>query len=205
MTTGVIRHVLLDADGVLQELPGGWLHALTPYVGERTADFLNEAWAAEPPCLRGRGDFRQALIELFGSHGLTHDVDEVLAAVWNRIEVAPTTLPLVDGLRRLGLGVHLATNQMAARAAYMRSRLGYDDLLDRSYYSCDLGAAKPEPEFFAAVLEDLATDPGDVLFVDDTLSNVESARAAGLAAEHWHLDDGLTRLQALLAGHGVEV
>lgn len=201
----MIRHVLLDADGVRQDLPGGWLHALTPYVGERTAQLLTEAWAAEAPCLRGRSDFHEVLAGLFVSYGVTHDVDEVFAAVWQRIEIAPTTAPLVGGLRRLGLGVHLATNQTAGRAAYMRSWLGYDELLDRSYYSCELGVAKPEAGFFAAVLDDLEADAPEVLLVDDGALNVESAREAGLAAEHWHLADGLPRLSVLLAGHGVEI
>lgn len=30
-----IRHVLFDADGVIQSVPGGWYTAIEPYLGER--------------------------------------------------------------------------------------------------------------------------------------------------------------------------
>ena len=42
-----------------------------------------------------------------------------------------------------------------------------------------------------------------MLFVDDSARNVAGARDTGLAAEQWHLEDGLPRLHELLAAHGV--
>ena len=36
-----IRHVLFDADGVIQTIPGGWYTAMEPYVGERAQEFLH--------------------------------------------------------------------------------------------------------------------------------------------------------------------
>jgi putative hydrolase of the HAD superfamily len=44
-----------------------------------------------------------------------------------------------------------------------------------------------------------------VLFVDDSLPNVEGARATGLAAEHWDLTRGVPALLDQLSGHGVAV
>ena len=145
----MIRHVLLDADGVLQDLPGDWLTAV------------------------------------------------------ERVEVADSSLGLVDALRDHGLGVHLATNQTAARAAYMRAELGYDELFDESFYSCEVGAAKPDSAFFSAAVARLGTTPPEVLLVDDSERNVTAAREVGLAAEHWHLRDGTARLRGLLADHGI--
>ena len=201
----MIRHVLLDGDGVLQRIPGGWRHALAPYVGERVEELMADLFALEQPCLVGEADFHDVLAALFDTYAVPHDVDEVFAAVWQRIEVADTTRPLVGALRALPVGVHLATNQTAGRAAYMRSWLGYDDLLDRSYYSCDLGVAKPTAAYFAAVLADLGADAAEVLLVDDSEANVVAARELGLAAEQWHLGEGLLRLRVLLEGHGLQV
>lgn len=48
--------------------------------------------------------------------------------------------------------------------------------------------------------------PADqVLFVDDSKANVAGARAAGLAAEHWHLERGPESLLDLLASHGIRL
>jgi hypothetical protein len=56
-----VRHVLLDADGVLQDLPGGWYAAMEPYLGDRAREFLHETWADEMPMLAGCGDYMPVL------------------------------------------------------------------------------------------------------------------------------------------------
>lgn len=86
-------------------------------------------------------------------------------------------------LRAAGFGVHLATNQERRRAAYMREVLGYDELFDSSYYSCDLSHLKVEPEFFEAVIADLGVPADEVLPGDDREKNVLVARDVGLRAE----------------------
>jgi HAD superfamily hydrolase (TIGR01509 family) len=73
---------------------------------------------------------------------------------------------------------------------------------DRVLASCHLGVRKPEPAFFERLLEELALDAPQVLFVDDRQENVDAARAAGLAA---HRFAGAEELRAWLVGHGVPV
>jgi putative hydrolase of the HAD superfamily len=50
-------------------------------------------------------------------------------------------------------------------------------------FSCRLGAIKPEPAAYQKALTALHAAPGDVIFLDDRLPNVEAARAAGIRAE----------------------
>ncbi len=50
----MIRHVLLDADGVLQSVPGGWVAAVEPFVGAGALEFLEQTWSDELPELRPR-------------------------------------------------------------------------------------------------------------------------------------------------------
>jgi putative hydrolase of the HAD superfamily len=199
-----VRHVLFDADGVIQTLPGGWVAAVEPFAGEGALAFLEDTWTEELPALRGQGDFLVEFARSVERHGIEVDVEEFYAAVWNSIEVSPQMVDLVHRVRAGGYGVHLGTNQEAHRAAYMRSTLGYDDLFDVSCYSCELGAAKPEGVFFRRALGLIGAQPDEVLFVDDNQSNVDGARAVGLVAERWDLDQGLSDLQDLLAAHDVK-
>ena len=195
-----VRHVLLDADGVMQELPGGWQAALEPFLGARSEEFLTALATDEQACLRGE-PFLPVLDGLLDRFGVGTTGAELHAAVWERIAVAPGSVALVRELRADGLGVHLATNQNPERAAYMRQALGYGDLFDEVFYSCELGVAKPEPAYFEAALATLGVTPDEVVFVDDSTRNVDGARAAGLRAEHWHLDRGHDDLRGLLAPH----
>lgn len=200
-----IRHVLLDADGVLQELPGGWYAAMEPYLGERSREFFQRAWSEELPMLTGDGDYLPLLAAMLQDYGVTDPVETVYAAVWHRIEVVEETVALIHRLRQAGYGVHLGTNQERRRATYMRTTLGYDDLFDVCCYSCEVGVAKPDPGFFAKAAELIGADPAEILFVDDHEPNVLGAREAGLAAVHWHFGAGHTVLESHLDGLGVRL
>ena len=112
-------------------------------------------------------------------------------------------LDLVADWRAAGLTVHLATNQDAGRAAYMKQALGYDALLDGAYYSSDLGVAKPAAAYFHAILADLGAAADEVVFVDDLATNVDGARAVGLRGVRWEIGDGLPALHDRLADVGL--
>ncbi|MGM7666240.1 HAD family hydrolase [Microbacterium sp. A93] len=205
MSENVIRHVLFDADGVLQDPPGGWYALMEPFAGERAREFLHYTWKHEKPSLSGNGDYRALLAEDLRTFAIEASVDEILAEVWFRIEVDDTSLDLVHRVRALGLGVHLGTNQDVLRAEYMRENLGYQERFDTCFYSCDVGVAKPDRGFFDHVAQQVGADPAEILFIDDSEANVEGARAAGLASIHWCIRDGHDVLRAALATHGVHV
>lgn len=194
---------MFDADGVLQELPGGWIAAAEPYFGERTLEFLERAYEAQLPMLAGQGDHMATLAVLVTDFGVTAPVADIFRSIWLAMEPAAASFALVRALRLGGYGVHLGTNQERYRAAHMREVLGYDGLFDVSCYSCELGAAKPELAFFTEAARRIGAAPAAILFIDDTARNVAAAREAGLAAEQWCLDDGHDMLQDLLARHGV--
>ena len=55
---------------------------------------------------------------------------------------------------------------------------------DRVFLSFEMGLRKPERAAFDAIAEAIDTPLSSVLFFDDTIENVEAARAAGLPAVH---------------------
>jgi putative hydrolase of the HAD superfamily len=198
-----IRHILFDADGVLQHSPGGGEAAAEPYVGERTTEFIHRLWNDELPTLAGQGDLLPLLAVAMADFGVTAPLEEVYQAIWLRIEPVEATFDLVRTLRRNGFGVHLGTNQERNRATYMREALGYDALFDISCYSWELGARKPDGAFFLEAARRIGAEPTEILFVDDNPGNVAGAREVGLAAEQWTVDDGHDVLLAILDKHGV--
>jgi HAD superfamily hydrolase (TIGR01549 family) len=95
-------------------------------------------------------------------------------------DVYPDVVPALTALRARGLRVVLAGNQPARRTAQLRALdLPVDDVV----VSDELGAEKPDPAFFAAVLERLGVDDAArVLYVGDRVDNdVLPAMAAGMA------------------------
>jgi putative hydrolase of the HAD superfamily len=174
--------ILLDADGVVQRQPAGWLDRLVARIGvtdREPRDVLKEIFAAEEPTVTGVGDFRAALAALLTDWGRIDRLDAVLSS-WLEIEVDDGVLGIVGQLRARGIGCYLATNQQSMRATYMHSL--YDGHFDGQFYSCELGVAKPERAYFAAVLERLATPAEQVVFVDDRPANIDAARQLGIDA-----------------------
>jgi putative hydrolase of the HAD superfamily len=202
----VIEHLLLDADGVLQHVGGrGWRDEILARLGERSDAFVAAVAEVEAPALRGEEDFPGPLAGVLDRFGLDVDADEVYAALWESITVDETVLGIAREVRDGGTRVHLATNQHPRRAALMQRTLGYDEVTDTGFYSCELGVAKPDVAFFATVLARLGASPEEVAFVDDSPANVGAARGLGIAAVRWHLDDGADVLRSRLVDVGVRL
>lgn len=197
-----IKHVLLDADGVLQRSAPDPIGLLTRWAGDRAEDLGRALWTAERGPLRGEGDFLELIEAVVPTYA---DVEprELYATLWQDISVSEESIRLVRRLRSAGYGVHLGTNQHRQRGEHMATALGFDALFDVSNYSWEMGTKKPEPTYFELAVSRMGAEPGEVLFVDDMEVNVEAARAVGLVAEHWHLDRGHADLENLLARHGV--
>lgn len=184
--TTAVRAVLLDADGVLQLIGTPWYRALSAGGGEA---FARALLSGEGPALSGRESLRDLLERLVVELGLSKDAD-ALMVLWRRATPDPPAWRLVRDLRAAGYLTVLATNQHEERREWMRTALGYDGLCDVDAYSCLLGAAKPDPDYFRAALEMAGVGAGEALFVDDSAENIVAATALGLRTLHHPTDAG---------------
>ncbi|MER5218786.1 HAD family hydrolase [Streptomyces flaveus] len=90
--------------------------------------------------------------------------------------------PALAGLRELGVRVIIAGNQTARVGELLR---GLDLPADLIVTSGEWGVAKPQPEFFARVLEVAHAEPGATVYVGDHPANdLWPAKTAGLRAAH---------------------
>ena len=200
-----VRAVLLDADGVLQVNPPGWLEELQAFVPEGSGEkFSEHLFEAEQAALTGHRPFRDVVAEVLEHWGVA-DRAEDLVDHYHHIEVVSDTAEVARDLRAAGVPVHLATNQHDLRTAYMREELGYGDLLDSTFTSCELGVTKSDPAFFRRVVDRLGLAPAEVLHVDDKERFVDAAREAGVRGVVWTVDDGPEALRSRLRGHGLPI
>ncbi|MEV0289437.1 MULTISPECIES: HAD-IA family hydrolase [unclassified Kribbella] len=193
----MISAVLFDADGVIQRPTIDWWSRLTSFVPSDGSAFVADLMAAEKPSLVGKGDFRDAVAEVLRRWDSPVSLEEALEP-WHSFAAEPAVVSLIAELRASGVGCHLATNQQAYRRAIMQDERGYGEWFDQTFYSCDLGLAKPDPAYFRAILGTLDVPASSVLFIDDNESNVAGARSVGLHAEVYDLSSGVDTLIALL-------
>lgn len=180
----MIKAILFDADGVVQ-CPGERFHQFIARnaPGGDAAQFWKVVGTAEKPCLTGAADFVDALRGALNAMGSTATIEEALDA-WNDVVVDRSVLAVVRELRDRGLICALATNQNPYRAHHMRRTPKLDERFDQTFYSCDLGFAKPDLAYFHTLLSSLELEATECLFIDDSETNVRSAQSIGIRAEH---------------------
>ncbi len=132
------------------------------------------------------------------------DLFEVLERIWPELECAAAprdvvrywfdndatknadVLAAVDAWRAAGRPAFLGTTQEHHRARHLWEVLGLKNHFDGMLYSAQLGARKPDADYFARAQARLpVAAPGEVVFLDDTAANVEAARAHGWRAFHF--------------------
>ena len=113
--------------------------------------FAKALLAREGAALAGKESLRDLLERLVVDLELAEDADELMD-LWRRATPDPLAWELVRELRVSGYLTVLTTNQQRERREWMRTALGYDGLCDIDAYSCLLGMAKPDPDYFHTVL-----------------------------------------------------
>ncbi len=67
--------------------------------------------------------------------------------------------------------------------------------------SAEVGIAKPDPRIFQITVDRLGVLPGEAIFVDDFIENIESARTFGLKTIHYQGNQSLYReMEMILDG-----
>lgn len=159
-------------------------------------------WAAERPALRGEESLHASVTRLVRERGLAEEHVDRIVSLWDNFRIDEPAWQIVREVRAAGTPAYLATNQPAYRRDLMLDR-GYGDLVDGTYFSCDVGAAKPDPAYFEAILADLRVPPSRVVFVDDVDANVDAAQRLGIQAVRHEPSAGSGDLRALLMALGV--
>ena len=128
-----------------------------------------------------RGGDHRDVFPIFGADDWQLRLPAVEAAYggFSADDLYPDALRAIDGLRDAGYRVAIVANQPAVRTDELRA-IGVD--ADVVAMSEELGVAKPDPAFFARILELMGSaEPASVVYVGDRVDNdVLPAAAAGM-------------------------
>ena len=202
----MLRAVVFDADGVLQEPSEPVIDLLRRELALPTAEteaVLERIYEAERPCMVGQADFLTELRKVLREVERDASFEAALFA-WRAIRVDAACLDIVKALRAAGFSCFLASNQHS----YMAKELGYEQFFERVFFSCDFGSVKPERSYFERLLREIAIPAGEALFIDDGPRNVEAARSLGMKAHLFPVPCPEPRadvLKGILLAHGVRV
>ena len=188
-----IKTIVWDIDGVLI-----WHHPTDPSKDWREklmhSDVLGlwEAFQNSPGwqlCLRDKNVNTRMRFQhyLQGNNMTVHEDTNHIIDIWLSDNVMPNKLA-IKRLREFqdqGYQCVLGTNQDGLRKPYIERWLDAQGLGTLPLYmSCDMGCAKPDSAFYARIEEDLGCASDEIILLDDTLKNIEGAKAKGWSAIH---------------------
>lgn len=186
-----MKHILCDVDGVIlhgfhTKFPNTnvWSKDLEADFGMKEADlieaFFNKSFQ---DVLLGKEDLISALNEVLPTIGFSGKTDDLVKYWFEKdSKINADFMKWLEGMKDEKCIFYLATNQEHKRADYLWRDLGFYKHFKEIYYAAKIGAVKPNPDFFKYILDEIEVDPSDVLLIDDSAKNIETAKSLGLNA-----------------------
>jgi putative hydrolase of the HAD superfamily len=94
----------------------------------------------------------------------------------------PAMLAWQLAIKQRGLLTAILSNMGDDVLASVERKFDWIHRFDVLVWSCQLGVVKPDPAIYRHMLNELAVQPEETLFIDDRLPNIEAARALGMQA-----------------------
>ena len=147
-------------------------------------------------------EFRQAVLSESAEGCVPEDVDK---AFWHILEgIAPYKAELLVKMSQ-SYDLYLLSNNNGitmVRAGQLFEEAGapLDKVFRKCFLSYQMKALKPSETFYKAVVEQIGLPSDMLLFIDDSMPNVEGSIAAGLPAVHYIPGSDLSALLAEALG-----
>jgi putative hydrolase of the HAD superfamily len=177
--------LILDLDGVIRHIDIETAEKAAQSIGFSYDELMETLWYNEysHELLCGRYD-RETWwdhVSLFDERleGVSQDV------LWEEVfEKSIYDSDLVQYVRGLkdDLTLVILTNCDKESKAQILEELGDDHPFDHVISSSDLGIAKPNPDVYRTVLEEIGVKPGQTMYFDDSVANVSGAKELGIQA-----------------------
>lgn len=177
-----LRGIVFDMDGVIiNSHPAhrlawkGFLASVGRETGEEELDFILEGGKRAEILKHFLGELAPEQIVEYGNRK-----DELLQRHGDAVEPMPGVVEFLSHLSEAGIATAVATSASRHRAFGTLVDLGLADRFCTIVTGDDVAAGKPDPAIYQMAAERMQESPQRLLAVEDAVSGVQSARAAGM-------------------------
>lgn len=181
----MIKVIIFDADGVLIPTKRKFSITLAEKHDISFQDTLPFFIGPFQKCLVGDADLKKVIFPYLNKWGWDKGVG-IFLDYWFSLEskTDKELIKYIKKLRKKGIKCLLATNNEKHRFQYMMDKMGFANAFDKTYASAHLGHKKPDQKFFQKIYKELKNiQKNEILFVDDSVENIEGAKNFGIYAE----------------------
>ena len=126
--------------------------------------------------------------EYFRTLGVKESVDELIELMntyarieyENNIPAKPTVSETLRRMKNRGYSLNVLTASPHIALDPCLKRLGLWELFDKVWSCDDFGTTKANPEIYRMAADRLGAEVGEVIFVDDNINAVKTAKQAGM-------------------------
>jgi putative hydrolase of the HAD superfamily len=183
-----IKAILLDFGGVIAEegFQQG-LYAIADRFGldqKRFFQLANEA-VYNSGYVTGTGSEKDYWNEVREHSGIIADDEELRQEILSRFIPRDWMLEIIRSLRQQEKVIAILSDQ-TDWLDQLDARFHFFQYFDAVFNSFHLGKTKRDPAIFAEILSALEVNGKETLFVDDNISHIDRATAAGLQTHHFN-------------------
>ena len=128
--------------------------------------------------------------EYFRTLGVKESVDELIGIMndyarieyENNVPAKPSVAEVLREMKNRGYSLNVLTASPHLALDPCLKRLGLWELFDKVWSCDDFGTTKANPEIYRMAAERLGKGVGEVIFVDDNINAVKTAKAAGMVS-----------------------
>jgi putative hydrolase of the HAD superfamily len=112
--------------------------------------------------------------------GVTLDNQTISKLLADSYQVDQNVVDTVKKVRSSGIKTCICTNNFPTRINALNQKFGFLSDFDIQIFSYQVGAIKPDPKIFQALINRSGCLPQEIFYADDKQANVDSARLLGI-------------------------
>ena len=113
-------------------------------------------------------------------------------------QINSTVMSFVKECKELGYRLIIASNASKGSFEWRNSKYNLMDFFDGRVISSDIGMRKPSKKFFKYMIDILRFEPKEILFIDDSDANIDTADDLGIKCVKYENEKSINKIKKFL-------
>jgi len=114
-----------------------------------------------------------------------YGIEEFQEAFWGGDELDLDLIEFISA-KKDQFQFGMLSNAMSDIRKWLMNHYDFLNLFDITFFSAEQKMAKPDPQFYLAILKEFDVNPNEVIFIDDFVENINAAKSLGMLTVHYH-------------------